>query len=252
MQITTCDSTVTQLTGSNIPQSVAERQPSINVPIYSNDEAITCSNDQIEIPTTSTAVSTPNEESQQVDTQEELPNEDVPAVISQQAIEDAPSTSNPIETNVQVQSANDSPSLSSIKPGMKVKYQDFSGSDQPIHQATIKSRAGKAKGKYSDHWNTERNNGSDHIVDFSKVHSWEIQQSEPDATVEHQPDTTVEHQSDTLLLACKQSRELEAKMTELNQWKDMGVYKEVENQGQDCISLRWVLKDKLDNSGSVI
>ena len=242
--------TVTQLTGSN--QSVAERQPSTNVPIYSNNEAITDSNDQIEIPTTSTAVSTPNEESQQVDTQEELPNEDVPAVISQQAIEDAPSTSNPIETNVQVQSANDSPSLSSIKPGMKVKYQDFSGSDQPIHQATIKSRAGKAKGKYSAHWNTERNDGSDHIVDFSDVHSWEIQQSEPDATVEHQPDTTVEHQSDTLLLACKQSRELEAKMTELNQWKDMGVYKEVENQGQDCISLRWVLKDKLDNSGSVI
>ena len=29
----------------------------------------------------------------------------------------------------------------------------------------------------------------------------------------------------------------------------MGVYKEVEDNGQDCMSLRWVLKDKLNAAG---
>ena len=30
----------------------------------------------------------------------------------------------------------------------------------------------------------------------------------------------------------------------------MGVYKEIPDDGQDCTSLRWVVKDKVDNMGN--
>ena len=147
------------------------------------------------------------------------------------------------------QSSDDpcNPPLKTIRPGMKVKYQEFSRTykNHPIHHATIRSRAGKASGRYASHWNTYRDDGSDHIVDFSKVHSWQIQ---PDQTLI--TDTAQEHQTDALLLASTHSREMNAKLTELDQSRSMGVYKEVENTGQYCISLRWVLKDKTDNQGN--
>ena len=45
------------------------------------------------------------------------------------------------------------------------------------------------------------------------------------------------------LLMKNNSDVLEAKQKELDQWKKEGVYTEHTNQGQDCIFLRWVLKD---------
>ena len=106
-----------------------------------------------------------------------MTNEDSLADPRQQTNDDVPTGSNQLEENEQLEtdpiqpSLPTQPSLSSIKPGIKVTYQDFPGSDQPVHQATIKSRAGKAKGKYADFWNTKRNDGTDHTVDFSKVHN---------------------------------------------------------------------------------
>ena len=139
------------------------------------------------------------------------------------------------------------PPLNSIKPGMKIEYQEFSRiyKNHPNHEATIKSRAGKASGKYTNCWNTTRQDGTHHIVDFSKVHSWQIKPNNSEVQ-----DTNQEYLIDSLLITSKQSRELNAKVAELAQWKTMEVYKEVEDTGQDCISLRWVLKDKVDNEGN--
>jgi len=139
------------------------------------------------------------------------------------------------------------PPLNSIKPGMKIEYQEFSRTykNHPNHEATIKSRAGKASGKYTNCWNTTRQDGTHHIVDFSKVHSWQIKPNSSEVQ-----DTNQEYLIDSLLITSKQSRELNAKVAELAQWKTMEVYKEVEDTGQDCISLRWVLKDKVDNEGN--
>ena len=260
--------TVTQISGTNNPQSALNQRSKINIPIYAdsvpvNETATHSPNDEINVPATDNtdfASTENNDADNRVDESpvrsagsipnEELTDEDSSADTNQQIDDNVPAINDQFEENEQLEtdpiqpSLPTQPSLSSIKPGIKVTYQDFPGSDQPVHQATIKSRAGKAKGKYADFWNTKRDDGTDHTVDFSKVHNWKIQESEPNVTVQ-------EHQTDTLLLASKQSKELEAKITELNQWKTMGVYKEVEDQGQDCISLRWVIKDKLDNNGVV-
>ena len=45
---------------------------------------------------------------------------------------------------------------------------------------------------------------------------------------------------------------LEAKQKELDQWKKEGVCTEHTNQGQDCISLRWVLKEKYVDDKKII
>ena len=57
---------------------------------------------------------------------------------------------------------------------------------------------------------------------------------------------------DFAFLTAKLDREENAKVVELAQWKSMGVYEEVDNTGQDHISLRWVLKDKIDGEGKTV
>ena len=49
----------------------------------------------------------------------------------------------------------------------------------------------------------------------------------------------------------KETRETNAKLIELKQWKIMGVYEEVEDNGQKYLSLRWVLRDKIDTEGNL-
>ena len=137
------------------------------------------------------------------------------------------------------------PPLSSLRSGLAVQYQDWE--EYPIHEAVISSRAGKSSGKYQHFWNTTRTDGSHHVVDFSKVYQWNHKSLEINDNSNHT--NSQENISDPVLIVSNKSKELTAKISELEQWKSMGVYHEIEDQGQDCISLRWVVKDKLDNEG---
>jgi hypothetical protein len=82
------------------------------------------------------------------------------------------------------------------------------------------------------------------------VYEWEIVSEDVD---EGQTNTAEETSQETLinndLLLTIKEKELEAKHIELAQWKTMEVYEEVEDNGEECISLRWVLKDKPDGNG---
>ena len=46
--------------------------------------------------------------------------------------------------------------------------------------------------------------------------------------------------------------EMTAKQEELSEWKKRDVYTEVEDKGQNAITLRWVLKDKTLSDGKII
>ena len=48
-----------------------------------------------------------------------------------------------------------------------------------------------------------------------------------------------------MLLSQNKEEELCAKFRELEQWKSMKVYTEIDDDGQECISLRWVIKPKI-------
>ena len=55
-----------------------------------------------------------------------------------------------------------------------------------------------------------------------------------------------------ILLSQNKDQELQAKLTELDQWKVRWVYDEVDDLRQECISLRWVMKSKIiDNKMGV-
>ena len=103
------------------------------------------------------------------------------------------------------------------------------------------------------------------MVDFSKVFKWNhinadananddshpgddvyIETSQKSCTPVDTSNNSQENLTDSILIVSNKTKELTAKLTELEQWKAMGVYREVEDEGQDCISLRLVIKDKLD------
>ena len=55
---------------------------------------------------------------------------------------------------------------------------------------------------------------------------------------------------DEVFIVQSKEEEIKAKLTELEQWKSRQVYKEVEDTGQECISLHWVIKSKIINNKS--
>ena len=50
---------------------------------------------------------------------------------------------------------------------------------------------------------------------------------------------------DKILLIQNKEQECQAKLSELDQWKVRKVYDGVDDRGQECISLRWVMKSKV-------
>ena len=56
-----------------------------------------------------------------------------------------------------------------------------------------------------------------------------------------------EHQTKDILIAQSKEDINKAKEHELDQWKERNVYIEEEDTGQPCISLRWVITEKIIN-----
>ena len=140
--------------------------------------------------------------------------------------------------------------------GQKVKFCQKDKNDWEV--GTILSRAGKATGKYKNWRNIVSDDGKIVAVDW-KLHidRWEPlddeeinEESEKDESVNIDVDNTV---SEVLMASIKdlnvEKRIQTAKEVELENWKNFNVYKEVKNEGQKAISVRWVLTEK-DVSGS--
>ena len=99
----------------------------------------------------------------------------------------------------------------------------------------ILSRAGKATGKYGNWLNMKR---LDNDVEYNLDWKNEISEWEP-----------VPH--NVLMAQVKEDKFEDARMKELENWRKMKVYEVVEDQGQPAISVRWVYKEKVDESGSM-
>ena len=54
--------------------------------------------------------------------------------------------------------------------------------NSPPYTATLKSRAGKATGKFRHQWNTIREDGSNYVTDFSQVYSWKLLKESTETT----------------------------------------------------------------------
>ncbi len=101
----------------------------------------------------------------------------------------------------------------------------------------LTSRSGKARGMYANSWNTITDSGYGKSIDFDRdVDDW----------VDH---TSDEQHVDEILISneVKDSKSTvitDAKMAELATWKDEDVYDEIIDEGQSCMSVRWVIGEK--------
>ena len=123
-----------------------------------------------------------------------------------------------------------SETLNSVKPNQVIQYKNCN--DGSWVRAKVLSRAGKASktSKFPHWWNIEADNAK-FSADLSSVEELSILPPVTDHV--------------TLISS---PEEIQAKNQELEAWKAREVYTEVKNNGQDAISLRWVMRTK-DSDG---
>ena len=95
----------------------------------------------------------------------------------------------------------------------------------------ILDRGGKVGGKHESYLNVKRlEDNIDYGVDFNKVAEW-----------------SPVLWANVFLGSCKNDKFEESRQKELANWKQMGVYEEVDDEGQQAISVKWVYKEKIQN-----
>ena len=120
---------------------------------------------------------------------------------------------------------------------MYVKYR-INEDEEDWYKAKLLSRSGKATEKYRNEWNVEDDIEGKHVVDFGYVDEWE-ECSSTDFDSKEEVHITEIYQTESL------QEILDAKDRELESWSKHQVYKEVDDTGQDCISVRWVVTPKI-------
>ena len=143
----------------------------------------------------------------------------------------------------------------SLKVGMVVKYKVKD--NDTWYKTQLVSRSGKSKGKYKNEWNTVTDSDNQEVLDFDRqVSEWnEVLEDEDNITLEHAQDAEDVSQQNTesseeihisdVYLQEIEDDTMKAKMKELNSWLQHDVYEEIENKGQNAISVRWVISPKM-------
>ena len=102
---------------------------------------------------------------------------------------------------------------------------------------TIISRAGKASGKYKNHYNIKKNDGS---IDYYDLKN-DFEQVDK-----------ISSDQELLVLYTNEAVE-EAKSKEIKNWQDNEVFEEVESsEGQKVLSVRWVITEKVQEDKEVV
>ena len=136
--------------------------------------------------------------------------------------------------------------------GQKVKFRQKNRSEWEV--GTILSRAGKATGKYKNWRNIVDDDGKIVAMDWqSQIDRWEPLDDGEEMNEESEKEESVNideyKTANEALMASMKDMNVEeniktAKETELKNWKNFNVYKEVKNEGQKAISVRWVITEK--------
>ena len=152
--------------------------------------------------------------------------------------------------------ATNSQNKANIKKGDFVHVKGLNG-DETERNFQVVSRAGKAKGKYKNCWNVQDSvSGEKCHVDLDKINwSRPIQNEIPietpaaqlDEAIPAEPEDVEECLISSDITQLKKLTVLEAKMSELSCWKDHKVYEEVVDEGQETVSTRWVISEKIVN-----
>lgn len=134
------------------------------------------------------------------------------------------------------------------KVGQRIKY--LPENTNQWKEATILSRAGKATGQNRNWLNIKDHDGEEKSMDFGTgIQQWQnLQENDP------QKENSLIKENEVFIAVTKQNSEVvsSAKQSELNNWKQFGVYEEVQNRGQTALSVRWVCTEKTVNNETKI
>ena len=154
---------------------------------------------------------------------------------------------------------------SKIHVGSVISYKDPSLPEMGEISATILSRGGKSKGKNNNWWNTISSNGEKRAINIKQMQSVSVSNNKNGTLLTSDQEDTPkpclftsdqenlytipdeENVTDTFLSKEKE-KDLDAKIKELASWKDQQVYSEIDDEGQETMSLRWVIKDKTEDN----
>ena len=120
------------------------------------------------------------------------------------------------------------------KEGDRVEI--FDKDSKEVNKVTILSRAGKVGGKYGHCFNVKKGDGTIDWIDMSKdVEKWRMLSDDEE-----------------ILITFDNEDVFKAKLRELESWKQNNVFEEVENEGQDLISVKWIITEKFINGEKII
>ena len=169
--------------------------------------------------------------------------------VMQQALRDMDTSDNTVTHDGAIQRTD-----VSLKRGQTVKYTDRERG--VVHTAKILGRAGKAVGKYKNWYNllyVEPTNvaGTTGSADMSRVEILDVVTDNVDGmNVTNVDDTNVTNVCEDVFVTKDVSFD-HAKRVEIQSWKDNNVFDEVKNEGQKCVSTRWVCTLKETLTGPV-
>ena len=142
-----------------------------------------------------------------------------------------------IEANVPIAAQGNRSSNLKLKKGDKIEYVSSNGQTKVM--ATIVSRAGKSTGGYKNCFNVKNTAGEVQWINLDRdVESWNL----------------VDHPENEMLLTVdeRSSAVINAKKSEIENWRRNGVYHEVDDIGQPIISARWVFSEKIKEGEKVV
>ena len=117
---------------------------------------------------------------------------------------------------------------------------------------TLISRLDKANRKYKKAWDSKLDDKTTQSTDYEKdVVSLEHLPKSSASNATNPQTNTKEVLCSKIYLTELENQTMEAKMAELGNWKKQNVYREEEDMGQSCISVRWVFSRKVKNGQNI-
>ena len=134
-----------------------------------------------------------------------------------------------------------------LKTGQVVQFQDQTNT---LHEGKILGRAGKATGKYKQWYNIQyykpdHLTGTTGSVDLGRVDQLTINEIQEETTGNDGDTSSIEEN----VMILDSVSFYEAKCNELQSWKENKVFDEISDDGQKCVSTRWICTLKETKEG---
>nr|XP_039264060.1 uncharacterized protein LOC120339893 [Styela clava] len=153
------------------------------------------------------------------------------------------------QAHIPCQSCNEEPSYDQVHNMVLKKNQMVTfKNDGILCEAEILNRAGKATGKYRNCFNVEYKSpshlsGVKHCVDFDQVQELQVIPPQQESMVLNNV------RKESHVFVTEDIDFDEAKAKELQSWQENDVFDECANEGQKCISVKWVCSLKNTDKG---